>query len=180
MRKALYFGSFNPVHYGHVSIAQYAASMEEIDAVVIIPSPHNPFKDKSILADPLLRLRQVRQAFEGISPKITVSDIEYRLPEPLYTINTLHTIQEEEPANDLILLIGADNIAGIERWYKGTQILREFDIWVYPRNGYDGAALCRECSERTCARHVRFLEGAPLLDISSTRIRSQLNKNQIP
>ena len=180
MRKALYFGSFNPVHYGHVSIARFAASMEDVDAVVIIPSPHNPFKDTSILADPLLRLGQVRRAFEGVSPKITVSDIEYRLPEPLYTINTLHAIQQEEPGSELILLIGADNIASLERWYKGPQILREFEVWVYPRKGFDGPVLCRECAGRTSARCIRSLEDAPLLDISSTQIRNQLNKNQIP
>lgn len=180
MRKALYFGSFNPVHYGHVSIARFAASMEDVDAAVIIPSPHNPFKDTSILADPLLRLGQVRRAFEGVSPKITVSDIEYRLPEPLYTINTLHAIQQEEPGSELILLIGADNIASLERWYKGPQILREFEVWVYPRKGFDGAVLCRECAGRTSARRIRFLKDAPLLDISSTQIRNQLNKNQIP
>ena len=161
MRKALYFGSFNPVHHGHVSIALYAAAMEETDAVVIIPSPHNPFKD-------------------GLSPKITVSDIEYRLSEPLYTINTLHAMQEADPESELILLIGADNIAGIERWHKGPQILREFPVWVYPRKGYDGAELCRECAGRTSARGIRFLEGAPLFDISSTEIRNRLNKNKTP
>lgn len=180
MRKALYFGSFNPVHHGHVSIALYAAAMEETDAVVIIPSPHNPFKDASILADPQQRLDQVRAAFSGLSPKITVSDIEYRLSEPLYTINTLHAMQEADPESELILLIGADNIAGIERWHKGPQILREFPVWVYPRKGYDGAELCRECAGRTSARGIRFLEGAPLFDISSTDIRNRLNKNKTP
>lgn len=179
MKKALYFGSFNPVHYGHVSIARYVAGMEEIDAVVIVPSPHNPFKDPSILADPKIRLEQVRRAFNGL-PKITVSDIEYRLSEPLYTINTLHAIQREEPDAELILLMGADNIASLERWHEGTRILQEFQIWVYPRNGFDGAALCRKYTSRADARGVRFLKDAPLLDISSTQIRNQLNKNQIP
>lgn len=180
MKKALYFGSFNPVHYGHVAIARYVAAMEEVEAVVIIPSPHNPFKDTSTLADPRIRLGQVRRAFRGISPKISVCDVEYRLSEPLYTINTLHTLQQEDPEAELILLMGADNIASLERWHKGTEILREFAVWVYPRKGFDGAALCRTCAERTGARCVRFLEGAPLLDISSTQIRNQLNKNQIP
>lgn len=180
MTKALYFGSFNPVHYGHVSIARYVAAMEEVDAVVIVPSPHNPFKDTSILADPQLRLEQVRRAFDGISPKISVSDIEYRLSEPLYTINTLHAMQVAEPETELILLIGADNIASLERWYKGPQILREFEVWVYPRKGFDGAALCLECAARTDARRIRFLKGAPLLDISSTQIRNQLKNTQTP
>lgn len=181
MRKALYFGSFNPVHFGHISIARYAAQMEETDAVIIIPSPHNPFKDISMLADPAQRLTQVRKAFEGLSPKISVSDIEYRLPEPLYTINTLHALQEAEPETEFILLIGADNIASLERWYKGRQILQEFQVWVYPRKGYNGALLCRECAAGTSVRGIRFLENAPLLDISSTQIRNlRDNKKAAP
>lgn len=132
MRKVLYFGSFNPVHYGHVSIARYVAAMEDVGAVVIIPSPHNPFKDTSILADPQLRLSQVLTAFEGLSPKISVSAIEYTLPEPRYTINTLKKIQQTCPNDELILLIGADNILGLEKWYHGKDILRDFEVWVYP------------------------------------------------
>lgn len=172
MKKALYFGSFNPVHYGHVAIAMYVASMEEIDSVVIIPSPHNPFKDVSILADPALRLNQVREAFRGIHPKITVSDIEYRLSEPLYTINTMHAIQKGEPDAQLILLIGADNISTLEKWYHGKEILQNFDVWVYPRKGTDGAAVCGLYCTMQDIKGVRFLKDAPLLDISSTEIRN--------
>ena len=134
MNKVLYFGSFNPVHYGHTGIARYVAAMPEVDAVVIIPSPHNPFKDTASLADPKVRLEQVRRAFEDISPKITVSDIEYHMPEPLYTIRTLHSIKETEPGTNLILLIGGDNIESIRRWYRGSEILAEFEVWVYLRH----------------------------------------------
>ncbi|HIZ86065.1 MAG TPA: nicotinate (nicotinamide) nucleotide adenylyltransferase [Candidatus Coprenecus stercoravium] len=172
MRKVLYFGSFNPVHYGHTGIARYIASMPEADAVVIVPSPHNPFKDLSILTDPHLRLEQVRGAFKGISPKITVSDIEYHLQEPLYTINTLHVLQSEDPESDLILLIGADNIGSIGKWYKGEEILKEFEIWVYPRGGYDGGGICHDYNSRKDVKGVRYLSDAPLYDISSTEIRA--------
>lgn len=175
MKKALYFGSFNPVHYGHVAIARYVASMEEIDSVVIIPSPHNPFKDISILADPVLRLNQVREAFRGINPKITVSDIEYRLSEPLYTIKTMYEVQKGEPDAQLILLIGADNISSLERWYHGKEILQNFEVWVYPRKGTDGAAVCGKYGTMPDIRGVRFLKDAPLLDISSTEIRNRTN-----
>lgn len=172
MNKVLYFGSFNPVHYGHTGIASYVAAMPEVDAVVIIPSPHNPFKDTASLADPKVRLEQVRRAFEGLSPKITVSDIEYHMPEPLYTIHTLHSIKEAEPDTNLILLIGGDNIESIRRWYKGPEILVEFEVWVYPRQGYDGENACREISAMPGVRGVRFLADAPILDISSTSIRT--------
>ena len=188
MNKVLYFGSFNPVHFGHTGIARYVASMPETDAVVIIPSPHNPFKDTSTLANPQLRLEQVRRAFDGISPKITVSDIEYHLPEPLYTIRTLRCIQQSEPGTDLILLIGADNAASIQRWYKGPEILAGYEVWVYPRTGYDGESLCRNIASGGHIRGIRYLSDAPILDISSTRLRDlssrisvrQATKDDIP
>lgn len=172
MRKVLYFGSFNPVHYGHVAIAVYVARMDDVDAVTIVPSPHNPFKSTATLADPQLRLEQVRKAFEGLSPKITVSDIEYHLPEPLYTINTLRAFQTLEPETELVLLVGADNIGSISRWYHGAEILRDFHIWVYPRKGSDGQAACTSYNRRPEVRGVRYLTGAPLFDISSTQIRN--------
>lgn len=173
MRKVLYFGSFNPVHYGHVSIARYVAAMEDVGAVVIIPSPHNPFKDTSTLADPQLRLSQVRAAFASLSPKITVSDIEYTLPEPRYTFNTLKAIQHTCPEDELILLIGADNILSLEKWYHGKDILRDYEVWVYPRNGYEGAEACRQYTGSTEIKGVRYLDEAPLLNISSTEIRNR-------
>lgn len=176
MNKVLYFGSFNPVHYGHTGIARYVSAMQEVDAVVIIPSPHNPFKNTATLADPEVRLKQVRNAFEGISPKITVSDIEYHMPEPRYTIRTLHRIRQAEPDAHLILLIGGDNAESITKWYKGPEILAEFEVWVYPRQGYDGENACREISAMPGVRGVRFLADAPILNISSTSIRTAQQK----
>lgn len=172
MRKVLYFGSFNPVHFGHTGIARYAASLPEVDTVVIIPSPHNPFKDISTLADPELRLAQVRSAFDGISPKISVSDIEYRLPEPLYTIRTLESIRQADPASELVLLIGADNLPSLPKWHRGMDILQGYEVWVYPRPGYDGESALRDISALPGVRGIRFLADAPMLDISSTRIRN--------
>lgn len=177
MKKVLYFGSFNPVHYGHTSIAQYIASMQDVDAVVIIPSPHNPFKDTSTLADPSIRLEQVRNAFQGLSVKISISDIEYHLQEPLYTIRTLHIIRSSEPETELILLIGADNVATIRNWYKGNDILAEFEVWVYPRRGYDGEKICNDISANMNVKGIRFLSGAPMFDISSTEIRASAKKS---
>lgn len=180
MTEVLYFGSFNPVHFGHVAIVEYVAAMNEVDAVTIVPSPHSPFKDLSILADPIKRLEEVRKAFASLSPKIRISDIEYHMQEPLYTINTLHALKEKKSGTELVLLMGADNVQGLERWHRGNDIVQEFPVWVYPRAGADGAALCRAYNSRAGVRGFRFLEEAPLLDISSTQIRNQLNKNQIP
>ena len=171
MKKALYFGSFNPVHYGHVSIARYVADMEETDAVIIIPSPHNPFKDTSTLADPQLRLRQVRTAFEGISPKITVSDIEYRLQEPLYTINTLNTLSEKFPDDSFVLVIGADNWSIFNRWRCADEIIARFEIYVYPRRGYE-ISIPDELQGKVKALN------SPLIEISSTMVREKLARGE--
>lgn len=177
MNCALYFGSFNPVHYGHLSIARYLVARDDIDEVRIIPSPKNPCKDRSILSSPELRLAQVREQFGDISPKLTVSDIEFHLEEPLYTIKTLRHIRQLEPQNNHILVIGADNIAIIEKWYKWQEILHEFEIWVYPRKGTDGAALCKKYSEMEGVRRILYLADGELFNISSTEIRNRLKQD---
>ena len=171
MTRALYFGSFNPVHYGHTSIAEYVASMPGIDAVMIIPSPHNPCKDKSTLAPAAERLQACKDAFSGISPRISVCDIECRLSEPLYTIRTLRELAKEYPDDDLVLVMGADNISGIEKWYDWKSILAGFRILVYPREGYDGEKACRKYAAELPCKGITFMKDAPLYDISSTAIR---------
>lgn len=170
-RKVLFFGSFNPVHSGHIAIAEYVASMESVGSLYIIPSPKNPHKERSILSDPLERLNEARKAFSRISDKISVCDIEYHLPEPLYTINTLRELSSIEPESEFILLMGADNIAKIERWHCWREILDQYEIWVYPREGYDGESFCRKYAVSEKNKGIQFLYEAPLHNISSTRIR---------
>lgn len=169
MNCALYFGSFNPVHFGHTAIAKYLSEMEEIDKVMIIPSPQNPLKDTGILAPAEQRLRQVRKDFCGISDKIEISDIEYHLEKPLYTIRTLQKLQEIHPDYNLILTIGADNILIIEKWAQWREILSNYEIIVYPRDGYDCVTKCMELAP--ICKKLTYLEDAPLLKISSTQIR---------
>lgn len=167
----LYFGSFNPVHYGHLSIAGYLASIPEADEVRIIPSPHNPLKDKETLSDPDIRLEQVRKAFAGISRKISVSDAEYRLPQPNYTINTLTCMQREEPETRFVLSVGADNLEILDKWYRAGDILRQFEIWVYPRPGCMVSDILERLGSEYPESRIRYLQDAPLLNISSTEIR---------
>lgn len=183
MTCALFSGSFNPIHYGHLSIAGYVARKSEIDQVRLILSPRNPIKDLKQLSDPKERLKSVREAIsksfsgdESTLGKIVVSDIEFHLPEPLYTYNTLRHLKENEPETHFIFIMGADNIAIIEKWYRWEDILKETEIWVYPRKGTDGEKLCAHYSSLPGVIPIRFLSDAPLFDISSTEIREGIKK----
>ena len=174
MNCALYFGSFNPVHFGHIAIAQYLCNMQEIDSVMIIPSPHNPIKDADSLAPAQERLEQVKEGFGNISERLTISDIEYHLEKPLYTIKTLRKLQELHPEDNFILTMGADNILIIEKWFSWREILADFEIIIYPRDGYDCTQKCEELAP--IARKITYLSEAPLHKISSTQIRESLQK----
>ncbi len=171
MNHALYFGSFNPVHYGHLSIVKYLSELDKIEKITIIPSPHNPLKDTETLADARQRLEAAREAFK--SSKVQVSDIEFHLAEPLFTINTLRELKKLNPNDNLMLVIGADNIANIERWHLWETILEEFEVIVYPRNGIDGASLCEHYNSLLRTKGIHFLAEAPLLNVSSTEIRAK-------
>lgn len=163
MRVALYFGSFNPMHIGHVAICRYLIDSGEIDQVRLVVSPQNPLKETNMGQSGAIRLDHVRKVASGMDDKIIVSDIEFSLPRPLYTIKTLWKLSELEPENKFILIIGADNLLIIEKWYGWREILNEYEVWVYPRTGFDGQGLCRKYN-------VRLLE-APPVDVSSTQIR---------
>lgn len=173
MTCVLFSGSFNPVHFGHLSIAKYIADLPETNSVRIIPSPRNPLKDKSVLSSPKQRLQEVRTAFEGLSPKISVSDVEYRLPQPSYTFDTLSYLQETEPDTRFVLAIGADNLVIFDKWYRYQDILRMCELWVYPRPGYelDPEKLSEICG-RLSPGSIRYLKEAPIFDISSSMIRN--------
>lgn len=182
MRCALFFGSFNPIHFGHLNIARFLLEQCDINQVRLIVSPKNPLKDASIIAAPTERLAQTTKEVselplsEELRAKIAVSDVEFHLPPPLYTINTLRHIREEEPENEHILIIGGDNIRIIEKWYKWDELLHEFEVWVYPRGGIDDSQLCEQYDSMPKTKKVRYLSNAPLYNISSTEIRNSTRK----
>lgn len=177
MRCALFFGSFNPIHYGHLSIAEYLLGMEDIEQVRLILSPKNPLKDPRIISDPYIRFKETVEAVNALPikdefrSKILVSDVEFHLSPPLYTINTLRYLREQEPENEHILIIGGDNISIIEKWYKWEDILNEFEVWVYPRNSVGEEELCTKYNALQKTKKVLYLSDAPLYDISSSEIR---------
>jgi nicotinate (nicotinamide) nucleotide adenylyltransferase len=164
MNIALYFGSFNPFHTGHLAICRYLLQCGEFDKVRLVVSPGNPLKDSSLLNTAQERFDRVKAGLKRAElDGIEVSDVEMRMEPPLYTINTLEKFSREEPENKFTFIIGADNLSIIERWYRWEDILSSYRVWVYPRTGYDAAALCR--------KYGADLIEAPLIDISSTEIR---------
>ena len=169
----IFFGSFNPIHNGHVALADYIARNSDLDEVWLVVSPLNPLK--RTIADTLVpneqRLDMVRLALRSCE-RLFASDIEFSLPLPNYTINTLRALKSKYPETDFSLIIGADNLALFERWKDSDVIMSNFDMLVYPRPGVDLGSLMQKYPK------VRVLENAPLHDISSTEIRRRISSGE--
>jgi len=162
MKIGLFFGSFNPVHIGHLIIANYILNHSEIDKIWMVVSPHNPFKKKSTLANNYDRLHLMRLAI-GDNPKIEASDIEFSLPQPSYTIDTLSYLKEKYPNHDFCLIMGGDNLKSFDKWKNYEMILENYPIYVYQRPNYD-------LGELKDHRNITILD-APSLDISASFVR---------
>ena len=182
MKIALLLGSFNPIHEGHLAILRYLLTRTDADQVRLVVSPENPFKEgRGLLDNAAQRLEAARGAVAAAGLEVVVSDVEFHLPAPRYTVNTLRHLQQEEPGNRFVLVMGGDNIGSLERWYKAEDILREFEIWVYPRPGSgDARAVCERLNASAGCMGVTYFEDAPQNDISSTRIRESGRRGTIP
>ncbi|HMR19030.1 MAG TPA: nicotinate (nicotinamide) nucleotide adenylyltransferase [Sphingobacterium sp.] len=165
----LFFGSFNPVHIGHLIIANYMANFTDLDEVWFVVSPQNPFKEKKNLGNMYDRLEMVNLATEN-SEKLRVSDIEFKLPQPSYTIDTLIHLSEKYPNNEFMLIMGEDNLAGLHKWKNTEILLRDYKIVVYPRPGYEGGELKNHPSVT--------ITDTPLMELSSTFIRKAIQKKR--
>ncbi len=162
MKIGLFFGSFNPVHVGHTIIANFMATHTDLDQVWMVVSPQNPLKPKSALAKDYDRLHLVRLAI-GDNPRLRASNIEFDLPRPSYTIDTLSYLKEKYPENEFVLIMGGDNLATLHRWKNHERILQGYHIYLYKRPKTDLGELAGH-------PHVHHFE-APMLDISATYIR---------
>ncbi len=168
MKIALYFGSFNPIHTGHLIIAGHVLSHCNIDRVWFIVSPHNPLKESAGLLNENHRLHLVRLAIEN-EPKFKASNIEFTMPRPSYTIDTLVYIQEKYPQHEFSIVIGSDSFLNIKKWKNYQQILDNYHIIIYKRPGSD--------IDETISKNIEILH-APLLDISSTYIRKLIKEKK--
>jgi len=158
-------GSFNPIHVGHLILANYVASFTDCDEVWLMVSPHNPLKESSRLPDARLRYYWTQLALEN-HPKILASDFELSLSQPSYTLDMLNALEQVYPAIQFSLLIGADNWSIFDQWKNYQQLINRYSLLIYPRVN---AAI----DERTLPDSVKLLK-APLVDLSSTTIRKAI------
>ena len=165
MKIGLYSGSFNPVHHGHVMLANYLVEFSDLDELWFVVSPQNPLKKKEDLMKNEDRLKMVELALEGDS-RLKVSDIEMSLPLPSYTINTLRALTSQYPDDQFVFICGMDSLQGIHRWREYQAILDGYELLVFPRKGYDGGELIHH-------PHVKVLE-TPVIEVSSTFIRNSM------
>ncbi len=167
MKVGLFFGSFNPIHIGHLVIANHMVEYSPLDQVWFVVTPHNPFKNKSSLLDNYQRLEMVYRATKDYT-KIKPSDIEFNLPQPNYTINTLVYLQEKHPKYEFALIMGEDNLKSFHKWKNYELILENHDIYVYPR-------VSEQTIETQFDGHKKIhVINAPLMEISSTFIRQAI------
>lgn len=170
MKIALFFGSFNPIHTGHLIIANHILNSTDCDKVWLVISPQNPLKDKHSLLNEYDRLHLARLAVED-NYKLEICNEEFHLPRPSYTIDTLTYLKEKYPTHIFSLIMGADNIANITKWKNYQLLLDNYTIYVYNRK--------TENISNQISSNITYLD-APLLDISSTYIRELLkNKKSI-
>lgn len=169
MKVGLFFGTFNPVHIGHLALANYMQCYAGLDEVWLVVSPHNPLKDKTKMLHQNDRLHLVNLALENHS-KIKSSNIEFKLTQPSYTINTLTHLKEKFPSFQFHLIMGSDNLNTFHKWKNYEEILNKYKILIYPRPGYTGSEFDNHPS-------VKFTE-APLMEISSTFIRKAIKEKK--
>lgn len=175
MKIGLYFGTFNPIHIGHLIIANHMAEHSDLDQIWLVVTPHNPHKQKNTLLDDYHRLHMVHLATEDF-PKIKPSDIEFKLPQPNYTINTLVYLQEKHPDYEFSLIMGEDNLNSFHKWKNYEAILQHHHIYVYPR--LHSGEINTQFDNHSKIHRI----DAPVVELSSTFIREniKINKNVVP
>jgi nicotinate-nucleotide adenylyltransferase len=165
----IFSGSFNPIHIGHLALANWICEYVDLDEVWFLVTPLNPLKDTNEMLDYDARFEMVKAAIAGY-PKFKVSDIECSLPLPSYTVDTLRALRKIHPNHLFHLIIGADSWASIHLWKNAQQLMRDFPILIYPRKNY-------EQTETPPYPHIRKVE-APVIEISSSFIRSAIGEGK--
>lgn len=169
LKTGIFSGSFNPIHIGHLALANYLCEYEGLDEIWFIVSPQNPLKAGTELWSDDLRLRLVELATEDY-PRFRASDFEFHLPRPSYSVHTLEKLRESYPEREFYFIIGSDNWERFGRWYQSERIIKENQILIYPRPGYP-------VNESELPETVRLTD-SPVFEISSTFIRQAIDEKK--
>lgn len=170
MNIAIFSGSFNPLHIGHLILGNYVTEFTDIHEVWYLITPQSPFKQDVALPDENIRLEMAKLALQNY-PKLKATDFEFDLPRPSYTINTLEAIAEKYPEHNFSLLIGADNWTAFDKWKDYEKIIQQFKLYIYPRLGYNISIPTKYRSK------VEALD-SPIIEISSTLVRESISDNK--
>jgi len=166
MKVGLYFGTYNPIHIGHLAIANYMVEFTDIDQLWFVVSPHNPHKSKNNLLDDYQRLEMVHRAVED-DDRLRASNIEFNLPLPSYTVDTLAYLKDQHPDYQFVILMGSDNLENFHKWKNYETILENYGVIVYPRPGFDRKKV-------QVHQNIQVAEDAPLMEISASFIRKAI------
>ncbi|MBN2348700.1 MAG: nicotinate-nucleotide adenylyltransferase [Bacteroidales bacterium] len=169
MKIGLFFGSFNPVHIGHLAIANYMVEFTDIDELWFVISPQNPLKRKSSLLTDSYRYEILEKAI-GHQGKFRISDVEFNMPKPSYTIDTLTYLSERNPNIEFILIMGSDGLQTFHKWKNYQEIIRHYTRYVYPRPGSGH-------NEVKKSENIKLIK-APQIEISSSFIRNAIKENK--
>ena len=179
MTVGLYFGTFNPIHIGHLIIANHFVNHPDLDQVWMVVTPQNPLKDKNTLLADYHRMAMVRVAVED-NPKLRASDIEFKLEKPSYTVNTLAHLQERYPEHTFALIMGEDNLRSLHKWKNFEVLLNQHKIYVYPRLEEEPKPEKGKKAKKPRATHVlehpntTILDDCPVMKISASFIRASV------
>lgn len=179
MKVGLYFGTFNPIHVGHLVIANYMADFTDLDQVWLVVTPQNPLKKKSSLLADYHRFALVQTAIQD-NPKLRASDVEFKLPQPNYTSTTLAYLREKHPDYEFSLIMGEDNLRTLHKWYNHEQLMKQYTFYVYPRvltiQEEEEVKEIGHKIENAFADHssVIMCEDAPVMKVSASFIRQAI------
>lgn len=169
MKIALFFGSFNPIHIGHLILANYIVENTEVDELWFVVSPQNPLKSKKSLLHDYDRYDMVEMAIKNYS-KMRVTDVEFSMPRPSYTIDTLTYLQERFPQHHFSIIMGEDNLASLPKWKNYEALVKNHQIFVYPR-------VFDQSEENLTHKNIQKIN-APIIELSATEIRKMIKENK--